>query len=176
VLLPAPVGLAHPKEKIMFIINNESRGRLAIVPRPRGGDWLASEVANLKADGVDVVVSLLEPAEAVELGLADEGRACAVAGIEFVTMPIPDRGVPTRTAEFVATAEHLRERLAAGATVGIHCRACIGRSSMLAAVILVLHGVEPTDAWIRIEKARGIPVPDTAEQRRWVEIVVERFR
>ena len=40
---------------------------------------------------------------------------------------------------------------------------------MLAATILVLDGVEPVDAWSRIEKARGILVPDTAGQRAWVD-------
>jgi protein-tyrosine phosphatase len=160
----------------MFIIDSRSHGCLAIVPRPRGGDWLASEVANLKADNVDVVVSLLEPAEAAELGLADEARACTAVGIEFVSLPVPDRTVPARTAEFITAAENIRARIASGATVGIHCRGCIGRSSMLAAMILVLDGVGPTDAWSRIEKARGIPVPDTAEQRRWVELLVERSR
>jgi hypothetical protein len=74
------------------IIGGATPGRLAIVPRPRGGDWLADEVARLKAAGVDILVSMLEPAE----------------------------------------------------------------------------------AWVRIAAARGLPVPDTGEQRRWVEASVPR--
>jgi len=158
----------------MFIIDSKFRGRLAIVPRPRGGDWLASEIANLKADGIDVLVSLLEPAEAIELGLVFEEWRCVEAGIEFVSLPVLDRSVPDRETEFLAAAESLRARIASGRNVGIHCRGCIGRSSMLAAMILVLDGVVPADAWSRIETARGIPVPDTAEQRRWVDLLAER--
>lgn len=70
-------------------------GRLGVVPRPRGGDWLADEVHLWRTSGLDVVTSLLTPDEAAELELQDE-------------------------------------------------------------------------AFRRIEKARGRPVPDTAEQREWV--------
>lgn len=130
----------------MFAIESRLVGGLAIVPRPRGGDWLASEIANLKADGIDVLVSLLEPAEAMELGLVFEEWRCFEAGIEFVSLPVPDRGVPDRETEFLAVAEKLRARIANGGHVGIHCRGCIGRSSMLAATILLLESVEPGDA------------------------------
>jgi hypothetical protein len=46
--------------------------RLAIVPRPRGGDWLDDDIRLMKA-GVDVLVSMLPATEAPDLGLADEG-------------------------------------------------------------------------------------------------------
>ncbi|MGH3860965.1 hypothetical protein [Actinokineospora sp.] len=29
-------------------------------------------------------------------------------------------------------------------------------------------GTAPEDAWGRVEAARGMPVPDTPEQRKWV--------
>ena len=47
-------------------------GRLAIVPRPRSGDWLNDEIAGWKAEGVDLVVSLLESEEVAELNLHSE--------------------------------------------------------------------------------------------------------
>jgi hypothetical protein len=67
-------------------------GRLAIVPRPRAGDWLGDEIAGWRAAGIDLVVSLLEPEEAAELGLQDEAGLCRQNTIEFVSFPIPDRG------------------------------------------------------------------------------------
>jgi hypothetical protein len=36
------------------------------------------------------------------------------------------------------------------------------------ASLLVAAGLEPEEAFRRIEKARGRPVPDTPEQREWV--------
>src|SRR5688572_18448979 len=73
--------------------------RLAIMPRPRAGDWLADEVTGWKAEGIDIVVSLLEPDEAAELDLRDVPVLCRSAGIEHVSFPIPDRGVPPSITE-----------------------------------------------------------------------------
>src|SRR5919108_323922 len=69
-------------------------GRLVIVPRPRGGDWLADEIAAWRMAGVDVVVSLLTPEEDAEFDITGERAACLAAGVDFVPFPIPDRGVP----------------------------------------------------------------------------------
>jgi hypothetical protein len=39
---------------------------------------------------------------------------------------------------------------------------------LVAAALLVARGVTPDDAWRRIGDARGVPVPETEAQRRWV--------
>lgn len=49
-------------------------GRLAIMPRPRAGDWLDEEILDWRAEGIDIVVSLLEREEVIELGLERERR------------------------------------------------------------------------------------------------------
>ncbi|MFT4110031.1 hypothetical protein, partial [Propionicimonas sp.] len=56
-----------------------------------------------------------------------------------------------------------------GHGVAIHCRAGIGRSSVLAAAVLQLEGVPADEAWNLISHARGLPVPDTDAQRRFVD-------
>jgi len=143
--------------------------QLAIVPRPRGGDWLDDEMAALRAAGVGVVVSMLEESEAAELGLKEEGAAARGANIEFVRFPILDRGVPSDTRrfeDFLATLEWFIE---AGKRVGVHCRACIGRSSVVAGSLLIRSGMPASEVWRAITDARGFPVPDTQEQREWVE-------
>jgi hypothetical protein len=53
-------------------------GRLGIVPRPRGGDWLEDEIRAWRDAGLDVAVSLLTPDEAAELGLECEEEQCGV--------------------------------------------------------------------------------------------------
>ena len=70
-------------------------GRLAIVPRPRSCDWLNDEIAGWKAEGVDLVVGLLESEEVAELDLHSEAGLCDKHAIEFVSFPVPDRGVPS---------------------------------------------------------------------------------
>ena len=140
--------------------------RLAIMARPRAGDWLEDEVANWKREGVGVVVSLLESDEVDELGLAAEPALCREAGIEFVSFPIADRGVPRNPEDALSLARRL---VATGKPVAIHCRAGIGRSSIMAALVLSLSGIEVSAAFEALSAARRLSVPDTEQQRLWVE-------
>jgi protein-tyrosine phosphatase len=142
--------------------------RLAIMPRPRAGDWLADEVAGWKSEGIDVVVSLLEEHEIVELGLQTLPTSCRSAAIELVSFPIPDRGVPASTIRADELVRRLSEAVTEGKAVAIHCRAGIGRSSLIAACVLARAGYDVANAFDTIAKARGIRVPDTEAQRDWV--------
>jgi protein-tyrosine phosphatase len=152
-----------------YWIDIEARGGLAILPRPRGGDWLADEVGSWRDQGIDIVVSLLTTPEIDELGLADEANACAAAGLELVAVPVIDRGVPDSHEAFADAVTRLSDLMAGGKTVGIHCRAGIGRSAMLAAALLIAAGDSPPEAFERVRAARGVAVPDTPEQRSWIE-------
>jgi len=143
-------------------------GHLGIVPRPRGGDWLANEVRSWHDSGLDVVTSLLTPDEEAELDLRDEATYSRAEGLEFYAYPIPDYGVPGSRSEFANVVSRLERALEAGKNVAIHCRQGIGRSSLLIASLLVAAGEKPDEAFHRIEKARGRSVPDTNEQREWV--------
>jgi protein-tyrosine phosphatase len=152
-----------------FWIETGNETRLAIVPRPRGGDWLEDEISQMKRAGVDVLVSMLQPDEAAELGLSEEAQLCEAGGIDFRSFPIPDRETPSSTASFAKFIEELRTEVHAGHSVAVHCRASIGRSSLLLASLLVLEGLTPEEAFMRLTVARGLQVPDTPDQVRWVE-------
>jgi protein-tyrosine phosphatase len=152
-----------------FWVETGNQLRLAIVPRPWGGDWLENEVALMKRAGVDVLVSMLQVEEANELGLSREATVCEAAGIVFRSFPIPDREAPLSTASFTHFVEGLRAEVHAGRSVAVHCRASIGRSSLLLAALLCAEGFTPEDAFRRISVARGLQVPDTSDQVRWVE-------
>jgi protein-tyrosine phosphatase len=52
--------------------------------------------------------------------------------------------------------------------VAVHCWGGVGRSSLVAAALLVLRGSTAQAAWHRVAYARGVPVPETDEQRDWV--------
>lgn len=145
------------------------RGRLGIVPRPRGGDWLEDEVRSWREAGLSVIASLLTSEESAELGLQEEAQASRRAGLEFHSLPIPDLGVPPSRGAMADLVESLEQALAGGRGVAVHCRQGIGRSSLAAASVLVSAGVPPEAAFRDIATARGTAVPETAEQRRWVE-------
>jgi hypothetical protein len=152
----------------IYPIENVPFGRLAVMPRPRAADWLQDEVASWQHSGFHCVVSLLEPAEIGELGLEREGEVCKQFGLDFLLFPIADRGVPHSTDELAALIESLLSRLRNGRGVAIHCRIGVGRSALVAACILASAGQPIETAWQSIQKARGLSVPDTPEQRAWV--------
>ena len=146
--------------------------RLSIVARPRGNDWLYDEVSAFSQEGIDTLVSLLTDQEANELGLEQEAAACSAAGLHFLNLAISDRSVPSDTNTFLRSVEQLAEIVRGGHHVAVHCRASIGRSSLLAASLLVRLGWDANAAFEAIQIARGCPVPDTIEQRHWVLTVL----
>ncbi|HEY2402141.1 MAG TPA: hypothetical protein VGI23_17435, partial [Steroidobacteraceae bacterium] len=103
-------------------------GRLAILGRPRAGDWLADEIADWKTAGVTDVVSLLQGHEVRELGLTHEGDLVQQMGMSFEAFPIPDRGVPETVEATHALWARIETTVRNGGAVGIHCRASIGRA------------------------------------------------
>ena len=143
------------------------------MPRPRGGDWLEDEIRSLKSSGVDAVVSLLERPETEELEITEEQALCEANGISFLSFPIPDRNVPPSGREALDFAGSVSNLLRMGRSAVIHCRQGVGRSALIAACVMALGGVPVDDAFEKIENARGCPVPDTPEQRRWVVQLAE---
>ena len=68
----------------------------------------------------------------------------------------------------MALVQEIATKLGEGGSVAVHCRAGIGRSSLIAASALVYSGSTPETAFEIIGKVRGVDVPDTEGQREWV--------
>ena len=109
------------------------------------------------------------------MGLREERQCCQNYGLEFLSFPIEDRSVPASFSEFDGLLNSVTDYLRNGKAVGVHCRAGIGRSSMIVASALIRDGLSVDSAFRAIEEARGCSVPDTAEQRQWVERYSSRF-
>ncbi len=154
----------------LYWIDGTWRGKLAISARPRGGEWLADEMQNWKASGIRTVLSLLTPDEQKELNLEEERREAQKAGLRFVALPIPDLQVPSSPSEVAPVLDEIDSSLASGHSAVIHCRQGVGRSGMIAASYLVLKGEDPASAVRIVEKARGVAIPETPEQRRWIDL------
>jgi protein-tyrosine phosphatase len=152
----------------LYWIDGPWRGCLAIMPRPRGGDWLEDEIQSWRRSGVDVVVSLLTREEQTELNLCDEESLCRANGIEYVSFPIVDRSVPSSAEAFSEQVIKLAEQLGNGQSIAVHCRQGIGRAALVAICLLTVSGMEPAAAVERVSTARGCVVPETPEQRRWI--------
>jgi protein-tyrosine phosphatase len=152
----------------LYWVSGPWPGRLAIMPRPRGGDWLEDEVQSWRHAGVNAVLSLLTPDEVAEFGLSDEADLSAANAIQFESFPVSDRGVPSSRTGFTKVITRVAEQLGNGKTVAVHCRQGIGRASLIAIGALALSGNDPEAAIQHVSAVRGSPVPETPEQRRWI--------
>ncbi len=159
----------------LYWINQFAEGNLAIMAAARLDESLEATILNWRDEGVDVVVSLLEPSEVPNL-IEAEKALCEEFGIEFFSFPVRDKTVPDRDGPFTAVARQLADRLTAGKSVAIHCRAGIGRSTTLAACVLILLGVDAAAALDMIAAARGLEVPETEAQRQWILSFPEMVR
>src|SRR5262249_57272705 len=95
--------------------------------------------------------------------------------VEFVSSPFADRGVPASASDALGLVRRLAALLAGGKAVAIHCRQGVGRSSLVAACVLASLREKPEEAFERVARVRGRPVPDTAEQREWVLRFAEKY-
>lgn len=161
-MLPASINELH-------WIDRYTSGRLAIMTRPRGGDWLEVDFKELAGSGVGIIVSCLTAPEESELELTAERAECERAGLKFFSCPIEDRGLPKSPESVRLLLGELSNFLRAGRAIAIHCRQGIGRSSLLCATLLVFEGVKSADAFTWLAETRGRPLPDTDEQRKWVD-------
>jgi protein-tyrosine phosphatase len=144
-------------------------GKLAISARPRGGDWLKDDIAKWKKAGIDAVLSLLTTDEERELDLRDEAVEVGLQGMEFRSFPIPDRQVPRSETKWSEELERVSRALSTGKNVLVHCRQGIGRSGLVAVCLLVKKGMSPGAAVEAVSTARGVSVPETTEQRDWID-------
>lgn len=144
-------------------------GKVALAARPRGGDWLSDEVADWKRGGIDAVLSLLEEHEEEDLDLRSEGAEVRRQGLEFTSFPIPDRQVPMSESKLAQALDKLEHVLSGGKNVVVHCRQGVGRTGLIAACLLVKKGMSPGAAVEQISAARGVAVPETTEQREWID-------
>jgi protein-tyrosine phosphatase len=153
----------------LFWIDGPWPGRLAIMPRPCGGDWLEQEIQAWHRSGVNGVVSLLTRDEEAEFDLVAERDLCRASGIEFWSFPIIDRAIPASMEAFSDFVTALARQLANGKNLAVHCRQGIGRAGLVAICLLILSGMEREAAIARVSSTRGCPVPETPDQRRWIE-------
>ncbi|MBC7989881.1 MAG: dual specificity protein phosphatase family protein [Luteimonas sp.] len=156
-------------ETPLFWVAGIEPHRLALSPRPRGGEDLRAEVVGWKNAGVGIVVSLLEATEVRELELREEPSLCRELGLAFHSFPIRDRGAPESVRELSALIAELHRQLLAGTAIAIHCRAGIGRTGLVAGSLLRRLGFPTSEVFHLLSRSRGVAVPDTEAQVQWVE-------
>ncbi len=127
------------------------------------------EIKAWRRAGIDAVVSLLTADEEAHFGLERERPSCEANGVGFYSLPIIDRGVPSSDTDTARLLGKLNTELTNGKNIAVHCRQGIGRSGLIAAGLLVEKGLSPAEAIRRVSSARHLPVPETPEQRAWID-------
>ncbi len=155
-LTSGSLGLAHCP-------GTDQGGKHAGEPR------LASDIAAARAWKAGLVVSLLASAELEALGIRGLGQAVRDAGMEWRHLPIHDFGTPDAAAmqQWQTLAPLIQGMLDIGEQVLLHCRAGLGRSGTMAALILIERGMSPEAAITTVRSVRPGAI-ETAAQEQWL--------
>ena len=151
----------------IYWIDKPGTGRIAVLARPRGDDWLESEIQGWREEGIDVVVSLLTEPEDRLLGLTLEAELCRSSGLAFINFPIEDCNVPLSSEATLQLVKELAALLSSGKSIGFHYRGGLGRSPLIASCVLMFSGKSAEESFQLVGAARGLPVPETLGQAAW---------
>jgi hypothetical protein len=152
----------------VFWLPSDGSERHCLWLRPRGGEWLCEDVLALRQEGVEVVVSMLTVLEEQELGLNRESAVVREVGMAFYAWPLRDREIPDSMFAWGRRFRALEPELC-GRSIAVHCRQGIGRSSLWLAAWRAWEKKPVSESLTLLEKVRGRPVPDTAEQIDWLQ-------
>lgn len=111
------------------------------------------------------LISLLTDEEEIMLGLTEEKSICETLGIEFLKFPIRDTSIPNFH-HFVDIIDLLYLKTETTKKILIHCRAGIGRSSLIALGIMIKHGFPLKESIKHVSQLRGFDVPQSTSQRK----------
>ena len=152
----------------IYWLNEFAKGNLGMMARPRGNDWLEDEIIKLKQFGVTTIVSLLESDEILELEIEKEKEFCEKWKLDFINYPIGDRTIPKNESTFIELILKIDRELKKNQKIVIHCRMGIGRTSIVAAGILIKNGTPAELVFDNLTEKRTLSVPDTEQQKQWI--------
>jgi predicted protein tyrosine phosphatase len=112
-----------------------------------------------ESHGIAAVVDLRAEA-------CDDEAVLRRAGIDFLHLPTPDLE-PAKHEHLERGVAFVRERLAHGDKVLIHCQHGIGRSALLALCVLVDQGWEPLQALSHAKDRRETVSPSRSQYEGW---------
>ena len=157
-----PVG--HPLQVAHPVLPPGARlwgaGRPSYPDEPPNTGAVEAGARAWRVSGVDLVLSLIEDWE-VPRRAPGLFETLARQGIDVRRYPIADFGVPREIPAFVRLLSEIGERLAAGDGILVHCNAGLGRTAVVLASILKVHGlvVDPVTELRRIYRSTAMQEP-----------------
>ena len=147
---------------------------LTICPgkKDAGSNWdrdLYTDLQVIHDWGATTVVTLIEDHEFQMLEVDDFEAEVRAFGMEWLHLPILDVSVPDHHFEqsWRAAGDSVHHRLDAGERILIHCRGGLGRTGLVAGLILVERGILPEEAIRQIRAVRRHAI-ETSEQKDYV--------
>lgn len=141
-------------------------------PAAMTGAWRRDLNADLRAIRdwpAGRLVTLMETHELEQLRVPQLGEKAKAMSLDWAHLPIRDVSIPDREFEerWPSMAGQIEADLAAGVNVVIHCRGGLGRTGLVAGMLLVGMGVTPLEALERVRSVRSGAV-ETSEQERYL--------
>ncbi len=122
---------------------NVENAALVLTPCPGTKEAsLDDSLAQLKEQGVTVIVTALDNHEMAEAGVAELGEKAQALGIKWFQTPIEDDRAPGSefAAGWKAISPELHQAMEAGEKIAMHCMGGSGRTGLLAANLLLEKG------------------------------------
>jgi ADP-ribosyl-[dinitrogen reductase] hydrolase len=120
----------------------------------------------MKAWEAELVVTLMERHEFDLLHVPDLPERVRAHGMDWLHLPIRDVDIPA--APFDALWDAVRAdiliRLAAGGRVVLHCRGGLGRTGVVAALLLMERGMDADHAILAVRRARPGAIETEAQE------------
>ena len=150
----------------------DARLGLTLCPgkKDRSQGWdrdLATDVRAIRNWGATTILTLIEEHEFRLLAIETLAEEVRRFGMEWLHLPIRDVDIPDERFEkaWNVSGPAIHERLDAGQRILIHCRGGLGRTGLVAALILVERGTEPRSAIHRVRAARPHAIETNAQER-----------
>ncbi len=132
--------MTHPTWELNV---TDNKGALLLTPCPgTKGTELKASLEQLKAQGVEALVTALSYEEMEKAGVAELPALSEALGIAWFYQPIEDDCAPEEdfAARWQKSSPELQATLDKGSKVALHCMGGSGRTGLLAAHILLQRG------------------------------------
>jgi len=128
---------------------------------------LEEDLSVIQKWGASTVVTLIEAHEFELLKVGRLGELVQELGMRWIHLPIRDVDVPDDRFEqkWVVAGPEIHQRMRAGERILIHCRGGLGRTGLVAALILVERGCGPRDAIQQVRAARRGAIETFAQEQ-----------
>jgi ADP-ribosyl-[dinitrogen reductase] hydrolase len=127
---------------------------------------LDEDLSIIRKWGASTVVTLIEAHEFELLKVNRLGEAVRELGMRWIHLAIRDVDVPNQRfeQEWIVAGSEIHRRIRAGEKILIHCRGGLGRTGLVAGLILVERGSEPSNAIRQVRAARRGAIETVAQE------------